>query len=375
MPIDSYLQLARLLPDKVARGRQRRDIVRKLIVGLLQADTSDARYQTLVNTDRLDLIKDSIEKFANRAKGFDLGIFAAPEYLLSNQNSNQPVSLAGGGKYYARGITEQQKEDNIEYIKKLSATYKNLLLIPGTMAWLKPFDREAGIARHTSAEKTKRKTGERLQPRDLKARRAALNAANAAEEQGESTKAAGFRGGADYGGRTVPRTMEKITQIKNNQTENTNILRNSLYVIWNNAVLHKYNKVADYHEVLDMAAQPSVFVPGDMDRQTKKLFGKNFGFEICLDHAFNVLGFGENRRLTDVVDIHVVLSASVDYENTEVSEGGLYIHASSDKDETGVWKMDKNTLMTIGENKTNRDIVRAGCNMRYFETEVDMDLR
>jgi hypothetical protein len=255
------------------------------------------------------------------------------------------------GKYYARGITEQQKEENIEYIKTLSVTYNNLLLIPGTMAWLKPFDRETGIARHTSAEKATRKPGERLRPRDIKARRAVMNAANAAEEQGDSTKLAGFVGGADYGGRPVPQTLEKIAKIKNNQTENIQILRNSLYVIWNNAVLHKYNKVADYHEVLDMAAQPSVFVPGDLDRQTKKLFGKNFGFEICLDHAYNVLGFGEDRRLTDVVDIHVVLSASVEYENTEVSEGGLYIHASSDKDETGVWKIKNNKLMTIAENE------------------------
>lgn len=347
----------------------------KLIVGLLQADTSDASYQTLVNTDRLELIKASIEKLANRAKGFDLGIFAAPEYLLSNQNSNQPVGLAGGGKYYARGITEQQKEDNVEYIKRLSGTYKNLLLIPGTMAWLKPFDREAGIARHTSAEKATRKPGERLWPRDLKATQAVLKAAKVATDHGAPTEGTGFIGPAAYGGRPVPFAPEKIAKIRRNQAENIQILRNSLYVIWNNAVLHKYNKVADYHEVLDMAAQPSVFVPGDLDRQTKKLFGKNFGFEICLDHAYNVLGFGKDRRLTDVVDIHVVLSASIDFEDTEVSEGGLYIHASSDKDETGVWKMKKNKLITIDENKTTRDDLRTGCKMRYFETELDMDLR
>jgi predicted amidohydrolase len=346
----------------------------KLLIGLLQADTGGATFQALVNTDRLALVKESIEKLAARAKSVDCGLFAAPEYLFSNENSNQPIGLAGSGKYYARGITEQQKEDNVEALRKLSDTHKTLIIIPGTMAWLKPFDREKGIARHQSAEKALRHPGGKLRDRTFKARRAVMAAANDAGQQGYKATA-GYRGGADYGGRTVPRTTEKINMIKENALKDIKILRNSLNVIWNSQVLHKYNKVADYHEVLDMASQPSVFVPGDMARQTRKLFNRNFGFEICLDHAYNMLGFGKPKRLTDVLDIHVVLSASVEYDNTDLSEGGLFIHASSDKSETGVWMIKGNKLLTIDEDKTRRDEMGNGCRMRYFETEAAIDLR
>lgn len=337
-----------------------------LIIGLLQVDTQSASYQTRVNTDRIALITTAVKKLAERARNFDLGIFAAPEYLLTHQNANQPIGLGVGGAYFARGITEQTKEDNLTALKDLSEVHPKLLLIPGTMAWLKPFDRELGIERHKAEYK---RPGKTIQSRTDKADRANKKA----HDHGMGRFGGDISGGSPAYSYSFD---QKKAFIKNAKADKTiNILRNTLYVLWNDDIHHKYNKIADFEEVKNMTDQPSVFVPGDFSRQTKEIFGKNFGFEICLDHVAQLYKFKQDGSAADRLDMHIVLSASAAYNKTKLTEGGLFIHASSDPNLTGVKRMDATKRHNVAENLATRDVLDADCTMRYFETETDMVLR
>jgi len=366
----------------------------KVMVGILQAPTHGAQFQSLDNETRLQMAIQAVGKLYARAfdqkDRHDLGIFVAPEYFFSRKNANQPVQQAGGGKYYSRGIDENDKEENLETFKELTAKLTHptgkLLLIPGTMAWLKPFDREKGIARHRAAEKAKRNPGKPLLDRGTKAEYDLDHAALKRGKQihrGHTQHPAndmryakwgaetGFVGGNAYGNRPVPKTEQKRDLINNHQDQ-VQILRNSLYVIAGGEVLHKYNKVADYHEVLDMDDQPSVFVPGDLERQIKELFGKRFGFEICLDHDLNMLGFGRAKPLKEQIDFHILLSASVPAKQTHLKDGGLFIHASSNKNESRVVRHQNGQMVTVTEDTAISDIVGTDCTMRYFKTEADI---
>ena len=369
----------------------------KVMVGILQAPTQGAQFQSLDNETRLQLAIQAVGKLYARAfdqnDRHDLGIFAAPEYFFSRKNANQPVQQAGGGKYYSRGIDENDKEENLETFKELTAKLTHptgkLLLIPGTMAWLKPFDREKGIARHRSAEKARRNPGRSLVDRGAKAE---YDLQHAAQKRGKQIYRShthhpandmryaqwggqtGFVGGNGYGNRPVPWTQQKLDLI-DQQQDQIQILRNSLYVISGGQVLHKYNKVADYHEVLDMDDQPSVFVPGDMERQTKELFGKRFGFEICLDHDLDMLGFGRAKPLKELMDFHILLSASVPTSRAHLKEGGLFIHASSDESQSRVARVVNGRWVDVGQDAGISDIVGSDCTMRYFKTESSIVVR
>jgi hypothetical protein len=369
----------------------------KLMVGILQAPTHKAKFQSFDNETRLKLAIQAVGKLYARAfdqtNRHDLGIFVAPEYFFSRKNANQPVQQAGGGKYYSRGIDENDKEENLETFKELTAKLTHptgkLLLIPGTMAWLKPFDREKGIARHRAAEKEKRSPGKALPDRGAKA---AHDLDYAALKRGRQIyrghthhpandmryaqwgAETGFVGGNAYGNRPVPKTDAKRDLITNRQDQ-VQILRNSLYVISGGQVLHKYNKVADYHEVLDMDDQPSVFVPGDMERQTKELFGKRFGFEICLDHDLDILGFGRGKPIKEAVDFQILLSAKVDTKQAYLKDGGIFIHASSDKHQTGVLRKLNGQMDWVGEATDLNDILDGDCTMRYFRTEANIAVK
>lgn len=345
---------------------------RKVLIGILQADTGGAFFQVKVNDERIGLVTRAITNLAERTKEAkcDFGIFLAPEYLFSNKNSGQPMGLTSNGKYYARGITEEQKERNLTNLMIRSKLHRNLILIPGTMAWLKPFDREAGINRHKAAAKLKKNPGQLPHDRRDKAQDALASAFQASKNHPNPQGIRGLVGGAGaYGGRSVPTLQEKY----DDSVFADNILRNSLYMIHRGEVIHKYNKVADYYEDLNWDQQKSIFVPGDANRQTSMFYGKQLGFEICLDHAYDMLGFGNPTPFAGLVDIHVVLSASVGNTGSRINEGGLFIHASSDDRETRVLQMKLGVLSFVNETVNLRDMLEKSALdeifMRYFETE------
>ncbi len=345
---------------------------RTVLIAMLQANTGGAAFQSLVNKNRLSLIEQAIVMAADERKkqNCQFGIFLAPEYLLSHQNSMKPIDLVGQGKFVGRGITEQQKEDNLKKFTDLSLDYKDFILIPGTMAWLKPFDRAAGIKRHQSPAKTESR------------QKKALDNLGFAQGEAEDRGYPGYVGGnADhFNARSVPTFKQKEKLIQNFAvTPDILILRNSLYFIVNGRVEHKYNKIADYHEVLNMEDQKSIFVPGDLDRQSIELLGKEMGFEICLDHAYDTLGFNSIKIDRQPIDMHFVLSASVGLNHTLLKDGGLYMHSSSDPDETRVGKMVNGNMTRIGEIAMSpQPILRRFPSgetvyMRYFKTDVVME--
>jgi predicted amidohydrolase len=343
---------------------------RKVLIGALQADTGGASFQAMVNDERIVVVSEAIVSLAVQldSSKCDFGIFVAPEYLFTHENAKQKIVLGPSGKYHSRGITEEQKEKNLEDLKSLSVLYKKIIIIAGTMAWIKPFDRNAGIDRHKPNEKDQRDPGRVLVDRRQKALDDLHDADAAALVKGYSS----FTGGRAFH-HSVPKSPLKESRISSDRTPY--MLRNSLYVIANGEVLHKYNKIADFHEVLNRSEQKAVFVPGDAVRQTADLFGKEFGFEICLDHAYDTLGFGNQMRIGVPVDIHILLSASVDTERARMKDDGLFIHASSDSLQTCVFKKTGgNPPVQINESIPLRDVLRTttAISMRYFETQISM---
>lgn len=258
-----------------------------------------------------------------------LGVFVAPEYMFAH-----PIGRRDHNTGDRRHINEAEKSALLVELKALSTAYPRLLLIPGTIAWRKTFDR-AGAKQNSTT------TG---MPKLISRRDKAVAALGTYATDMRLTvddQLAGRRtslGGTAY---NAPTTTEKVAEVR--AAAATYMARNTAYVLLNGAVVLKYNKRGDYHEVVQ-AGHDTIHIPGSqMGRfqvqpvqsvpqpgvQTPRPI--TFGLEICLDHAYETAKRDFAAHGAGEVDLHIVSSAMVSIDNARLvcKPGGYLIHACS----------------------------------------------
>lgn len=302
-----------------------------LVVCIWSIDTQAVQSMTL--QARIDAFKNAVGAAYGRVKELrdtrqkPWGIFVAPEYLFAHP--------ARGGHHELgekRHLLEPEKINLLAMIQHVSVSCPGLIIVPGTVAWQKPLLRPADKRIHTKGHNAGQ---EKLISRNVKAMFAVTSYA---------TQHNAGRMDVSLSGDLYIDQDISVAAIKGHQKidvlrrhlrsagqEDLQMARNTAYVFYDGALLLKYNKHADFHEVLNSAnvvyipgAHPGVFYVRTEGQEIIK-----FGIEVCLDHAVGVLEttvLGGGR-----VDVHIVVSAWVDpnrYSRT-VKPGGCMIHASS----------------------------------------------
>ena len=279
--------------------------------------------------ERLGLLRDAVDaawKWFKPAKSGEaprLNVFLAPEYLFVKRPA-------------ARVLTMGEADVIETTIRDLS---KGILLIPGTVVWKKPVDRNddqylEGSARGARALE-RRTTGYYKLTRPEKARaaietdRLARLAISDKETPGPVVR-----------DRIQREAKEKAGAF--HSLESLAVVRNTAYGYHDGVRVLKYHKRGDYTEVLakdSMGSDRAVFIPGAADGYFEvAVEGVNVpcGIEICGDHE---TGYLSNAKLEKTPLLHFITSAfSHNYpKHVRVFEGGYVVHASSRSEKSGVF--------------------------------------
>jgi hypothetical protein len=222
----------------------------------------------------------------------DIQLFAAPEYYFAKS----------GDKIL--GYSAAEKDQIKQGVLQLSATYPDVVLIPGTVAWKEPLNRadRATTAQVTTAILATRRRG-------------------------------GYRGGTGVGTTDQARKnrfgLQKPTKMRW-------FGYNSAYVYSAGVLVGELNKSVPFFEFSGEDPDDKiVMIPGftsgamtmpvvDGTTPGQRL---TVGVEVCADHGPGRLANCSGGR----VDIHVLVSATQIAQHPAAREGGLFVHADSNK--------------------------------------------
>jgi predicted amidohydrolase len=228
-------------------------------------------------------------------------IFLAPEYLFTNKREE--------AQELSRAIDVTKAEGILTELCSFSKNYDGMLIIPGTVIYRHPVEKDAQALTGT---------------KDIQAK-LALSKAAQEDKTGRLSRLAPPGESFDIGSKV--KTLEGGNGV-------THLVKNRLHAFLKGKVVANYGKIADRYEVADKGGT-DLFVPG-RQAGVQDIEGLKFGFEVCYDHDLGVL-----KALGGVnsVDFHVILSAWVDGEqkNMLAREGGFVLHACSDKDRSNVY--------------------------------------
>jgi predicted amidohydrolase len=265
-------------------------------------------------------------------------LFVVPEYFFA-----RPAAGDGHGLNELRHLEEAEKDKIVRELVLISKKFPDMLFVPGTVAWRKPFERSGAKLYHAKpgADFGKPKTVSRVDK--------ALASLTGYADKLKLSYDRPLSGA--MGNTPAYTTQQKINLLGPLFRLPDFMARNTAYVLLNAVVLCKYNKQGDFHEVLG-EKNSTVYIPGKLDGrfqltlkesdQKRKRNRMDFGIEVCLDHAFGTTA-NEIGHLGKV-DVHIISSAQVanNEKNVAVRDGGYLVHASSNKDFTtvkksGVW--------------------------------------
>jgi hypothetical protein len=291
----------------------------------------------LNSEQRLNELEAAIGKardWASKKMGIPNLVFVAPEYLFAQDGYRHLLPFDQIATIKAR-------------LKTISKRYHQVLLFPGTVAFRQPIADNSVKARVSLYE-------------DINFWKAKKND-NLAQWVDSINR-------------------EKIHKVAM-RGPTFDMAQNKLFAYLNGKKLMEYTKRGDFHEVTEQDATGNeVYVPG---KRTGRLeaFDRSFGTEICLDHN---MGYAKASS-THYPDIHVIMSAAVKpKEENEGTQGhnpgktGFVIHASSDKDYTGVvqWRDGKrSTVTSIWESSTGYGGTLFGYKLSFNDKGSDQGLQ
>ena len=267
-------------------------------------------------------VQQSSAAITERTKGSNdeyQAVFVAPEFYFVNDQAP-----AAPDRY----LDHASKQWTVAQIAALAADYPKLLMIPGTLLWMK----EKTAA---NVEKTK----QRIRGADARFQRMLpdLQRKYAAEYTSSQVKgtqavknivaAQTFASGWAYGG--VPQTplpAGRRASLYIDEVSQLGIAQNVAYICKGLKIL-KYPKIGNSAELAGQAA-PAVFAPGSI----AGLFsvGKvRYGLEVCMDHWLGILRHGTDNLPQP--HIHIVTSAQTPNRpfHFQVADNGLILHAST----------------------------------------------
>lgn len=278
---------------------------------------------------RLGLLREAVEAAWKGFRGPGnstgppyLNVFLGPEYLFVKAPDARVLTMG--------------EADSIECaIRDLS---KGVLLIPGTVVWKKPLDREADQYGSESARGARalkrRQEGYYTRPRIEKAL-SSVDANLQARLQIDKKEKAGLW--AD----TILKDAQTTASALKAPAPPA-IVRNTAYGYLDGQRVLKYHKRANFTEVLSKDSsgeQQAVFIPGAADgyfEVTVEGMTVPCGIEICLDHG---TGYLSNASLGKTPLLHFITSAFTPHFNhhVRVASNGYVVHASSRADVSGVF--------------------------------------
>jgi hypothetical protein len=256
-------------------------------------------------------------------------IFVAPEYMF--MNACQP-HLHNVTDDRFLGLTE--RNDIINALTDISKTYDSqLIFVPGSIAFKKPFYRQGDTSEILNARYSS--VFDRIESGAAQFVSPTVNL-----EQAKAYSLSGqFQAGSNiYNALTTIDKLSILNTAIQAQDTNLQIGENKMYMFHRGKAIATYKKKCDFHEVLPGYPQPTIFVPGEK-RGRATVGGVSFGLEICLDHCNGTLS-SAGSSTGDLPVVHAVASAWVSLQggNTVVRPGGYMVHASSNKDCSGIWR-------------------------------------
>ena len=225
-------------------------------------------------------------------------IFLAPEYFFSKERY-------ANDRFFCHDI----KRWIIGKLAGLSKTYKDVILIPGTILWSKP----------AAQQQSKPSADFKSKLSAIVAQQAVVATLSAssyiASKKGTQVNKEGWSHttSATDAYVTSPLTGGKVLDPK--KAKDVALCHNTAYICLNGQVI-KYHKTGNYEEVQQEKGK-LIFHPGNI-KGTFKVGGVRYGIEICMDHAQGVL--------KDKVDIHLIVSSFV---NFKASTAELVLHSST----------------------------------------------
>jgi len=278
------------------------------------------------------------------------GMFVAPEYLFAKE-------VLGGGKKHVYGKTqryldESEKNRIVSWGEQLSEKYPQLIIIPGTVAWQKAFERTGrkvfnkSEVMKTSSRYDKAVEGVKHYAYQVLQKQSHIGVGDILDEKISSKL-------FTVSALSTSEKIQQINSLKSSGVGDSNssepvaqaeayMGRNTAYVLYGGKVCLKYNKMSDFHESL-VDQKTTVFIPGTkrglFSIPIEKSGGRpiDFGMEICLDHNQKVFSISNSGK---AVDIHLILSAftSTVEGNCNVNSGGYIVHASAMDDCSNIFQ-------------------------------------
>lgn len=294
-----------------------------ILVTRLIKDTTRQIFANFSVSRRIELLKSALRYmnctlnsyYPNTVGQVIRGILIAPEYFFSTKH-NLP-NLNGN----PRQISQECRYEITAELKELSLQYPSILIIAGTMAWMKKLDQGGenfkkriekynGIINRLIQDPLRRTWHERTQ---------------------------------EFTDNPLDVAQSVLKKIDNPaQAQDITVSKNTAFVYLNGQLRHRYHKNTDYREVVEMSfnkgatfhSKNNIYIPGD----NKGIFiidDIKFGIEICSDHSHSVLAVNHPG---EEVDIHIILSAFVTNHESKfrAKHNGYVMHASSEEVFNGI---------------------------------------
>lgn len=340
--------------------------------GAYQSASIAARLNALedVIDDAATLIRDRARASGLAADRSPKGVFIAPEYLAA-----QPTPADHGTHQLGdrRHLDEADKDLCLNRFKALSLKYDDILLVPGSVAWRKPIERSGPKALHGPG-KVGAGTAKTVSRRD-KAEAALRQYADKVGLSHDRPVSGPLQG------RDAPTIGDKLTALAQsgplvNLSGAKYIGRNTAFCLLGGRVLMKYNKMGDFHEVLD--GPETIHISGkltgrfDMRLNDPELRPMRMSLEICLDHAFataqkDIPHHGD-------ADMHLICSAAVQErrDSVAVRAGGHVVHACCVDAWSGVHRFTAGLLWGVNESvlKPFHESKPPGGPLRCYELDI-----
>lgn len=295
-----------------------------ILVTRLKKDTTKQIFTSLPNSRKIELLKNALRYmnstlssyYPNTVGQVIRGILIAPEYFFSTKH--QLPNLMGN----CRQISQECRYEITGELEKLSLQHPSILIIAGTMAWMKKLDQ--------GDDKFKKRIDK-------------YNAIIARRLE-DPVRKAWHEKTQEFTDNPLDVAHSVLKKIDNpSQAQNITISKNTAFIYLNGQLCHRYNKNTDYREVVEISfndkiatlhSKNNIYIPGD----NKGIFivdDIKFGIEICSDHSKSTLAV---NHANEEVDIHIILSAFVtNYEsNFRAKHNGYILHASSEEKFYGV---------------------------------------
>jgi predicted amidohydrolase len=270
--------------------------------GLGQARAQTGLLEGVLRTAHEEMVK------AGFGKAGDQAVFVAPEFWFSN-------AWTSNDKFY----NHDTKRWIVAALARMAKKYPNVLLIPGTVLWVKRKKNEGQVAkivkRYESVISHHAKTFDALKTKDYGQaydfnwlKKAQTNEPGWSHNVSQSSSS--------------PSSGSPIDHLKNR--DDILIGQNTAYVCKGDVVL-KYHKVGNSAETQGFG-RDIVFAPGSIAGQF--LVGDvRYGLEICMDHWLGILAQSGAPK----VDVQIVTSSTTATRNFHfhTNADAIFVHASN----------------------------------------------